>query len=189
MLGELIHGSIVVLFHCVRLDRSVEDFHLAIGPRVAALCQTMLDPIVRTCLIEQMGLVCRTEMLREQHVGELGPIVGQDGVNTKRAIGNQTLKERLGDGLRHPLMERDIHIFADAVDPDEQRPLLLPNPEFRNIDVHVPNRIRFEPLFFHGAPFLLFRGEAIEPVPFQTPIQIGAGEGLDGVPQGDKDIV
>ena len=189
MVAELVDRIVMILFHRVCLDRSVEHFHLAIGPRVAEFRQTVLNPMVRTRLIEQMGLVFRTEMLCEQHVGKLGSIVGQNGVNAKRAIGNHMLKERLGVSLRHPLMQLDIHIFADTVDSDEQISLLLPKTDFGDIDVHIPNLVRLECLFFHGEAFPLFRRESVEPVPFQAPIQIGAGEGRDTVPQGDEDIV
>ncbi len=182
MLSELIHGIIVVLFHRVRLNRSVKDFHLAIGPRVAERRQAMLNPMVRTRLIEEMRLILWPQMLRKERIGELGSIVGQDGVNAKRTIGNQMLKKFLGDGLCHPLMELDRHICADAINPDEQLPFLLPKTEFRDIDMHVPNRIRLECLFFHRRPLSLFRRQAIEPVPFQTPIQIRAGERRDDVP-------
>ena len=189
MVGELVDRIVMILFHRVCLDRSVKNFHLAIGPRVAKLRQAMLNPMVCTRLIEQVGLALRPQMLREERVGELGPIVGQNGVNTKWAIGNQMLKEFLGDGLRHPLMQLDIHIFADTVDSDEQISLLLPKTDFGDIDVHIPNLVRLEFLFFHGEAFPLFRWESVEPVPFQAPIQIGAGEGRDNVPQGDEDIV
>jgi len=179
VVGKLVNGIIVLLFHRVRLDCTVEGFHLVIGLRAAELRQTMMDSMVCTRLIEQMALVLWSQMLRKKRIGELGSIVGQDGGNAKRATGNQMLKERLGDGLCHPLMELGIHIFADAVDRDEQIAFLFFKAEFSDIDVHVPNRIRLESLFFHGRPFSLFRWQAIEPVLFQVPIQIRAGEGLE----------
>jgi len=82
--------------------------------RCPELRQTVLDPVVGARLIERMNLARWPEMRCEERRGERCPIVSQDGVNTKRAIGNQVLKKLLGDGLRHPLLQLDIGIVAEA---------------------------------------------------------------------------
>ena len=107
----------------------------------------------------------------------------------KWAIGDQMFKKVLGDGLRHALMQVDRHILADSVDPDEQIPLLLSEADFGNVEVHVVNGILLEFLFLNWLLLPLFRRQAVEAVPFQAPVQIGTGEGWNGVFQRDQDIV
>nr|WP_194461722.1 hypothetical protein [Bradyrhizobium sp. CCBAU 53421] len=104
-------------------DAPVEAFDEAVGLRVVGLGQAMLDAALLAELIK--GVVAgrspgRLVLLVDgEAVGELGAVVGQDGVNVVREVGQEALKETGRGGAVPPGMDLDKDVAGGAVDGDK----------------------------------------------------------------------
>src|SRR4051812_48947699 len=104
-------------------DAAVEAFNEPVGLRPIRSGQTVIDAVVGADEIERVmtgsapgRLVLHID---GKAVGELGAVVGQDGVNAMREVDQEALeKARRSLGVA-PWMDLDIDIAGGAVDRDE----------------------------------------------------------------------
>jgi hypothetical protein len=104
-------------------DAPVEAFDHAVGLRVIGLGQTVIDAALLAELVK--GMVAgrfpgRLVLLVDgEAVGELGAVVGQDGMNLVREVGQEAFEEAGRSGSVPPGMDLDIDVAGGAVDGDK----------------------------------------------------------------------
>ncbi|MGY4224698.1 hypothetical protein ACVMIH_002059 [Bradyrhizobium sp. USDA 4503] len=104
-------------------DAPVEAFDEAVGLRVVGLGQAMLDCALLAEPIK--GVVAgrlpdRFVLLVDgEAVGELGSVVGQDGVNTVRKVGQEAFEEAGRGRSVSPGMDLDEDVSGGAIDRDK----------------------------------------------------------------------
>jgi hypothetical protein len=101
----------------------VESFDEAVGLRPIRSGQAVIDRVVGTDEIEGMaarGTIGRLVFhIDGEAVGELGTVVGENGMNGMREVGEEPLQEaRRGVGIA-PGMDLQINVAGSAVDGDE----------------------------------------------------------------------
>jgi hypothetical protein len=104
-------------------DAAIEAFDHAIGLRVVRPSQAMIDAALLTKLIK--GMIAgrppgRLVLLVDgEAIGELGAIVGQDGMNVVREMGQEAF-EKAGSGCSVPPgMDLDIDVAGGSIDGDK----------------------------------------------------------------------
>jgi hypothetical protein len=104
-------------------DAAIEALNEAIGLRPVGSGEAVLNALACAKLIEWMlarGLVGRLVLLVDgEAVGELGAIVGENGVHRMREVGQEALQEpfrRLGIPL---WMKLHVDVACDSIDGDE----------------------------------------------------------------------
>ena len=104
-------------------DAPIEAFDQAVGLRVVGLGETMVDAVLLAELIK--GMVAgrppgRLVLLVDgEAVGELGAVVGQDGMNFVREIGQEAFEEARGRRSVPSGMDLEINVAGGAIDGDE----------------------------------------------------------------------
>jgi hypothetical protein len=104
-------------------DAAVEAFDEAVGLRPIRSGQAVINLAVGTDEIERV--IAGRPVLRlvlhidGKAVGELGTVVGQDGVNAEREVGQESPEEGRRSLSIAPLMDFDIDIARGAIDGDE----------------------------------------------------------------------
>lgn len=97
----LFYNSVCHLNLSVRAKNSPLDcFSYALTPRVSELRKPVFDVVFITYFVESMGMF-GAQMLSEQLIGELRPIVCQYLIDFKWTIINKILQKGTGNGLRH----------------------------------------------------------------------------------------
>ena len=104
-------------------DATVEAFDEAVGLRPIGPGEAVLDAAFCAKPIERMAagwpVLWLVFHIDGEAVGELGAIVGEDGVNGMREVGEEALQEA-GRGIRIPLgVDLQIDIACRAIDGDE----------------------------------------------------------------------
>src|SRR6185436_10998517 len=101
----------------------IEAFDQAVGLRMIRLGQAMLDTALLTEAIKRMvagGPAGRLVLhVDGEAIGELGAVVGQDGINLVREVGQEALEE---GGCRlavPPGMDLDIDVAGSSIDRDK----------------------------------------------------------------------
>src|ERR1700753_4117937 len=112
-------GTATLLFSADGLgDAPVEAFDHAIGLRVVGLGQTVFDAALLAELVKGViaGLLSGWLVLLVdgKAVGELGAVVGQDGVALVREVGQEALEEAGRGGSVSPRMDLDIDVAGGA---------------------------------------------------------------------------
>jgi len=104
-------------------DAAIEALDQAIGLRVVGLCQAMVDAVPLAEPIK--GMIAGRPpgwfvlLVDGEAVGELGAVVGQDGVNIVREVGQEALEEA-GCGLAVSSgMDLDIDVAGGTIDRDK----------------------------------------------------------------------
>jgi hypothetical protein len=103
--SQLVVGVIEVAFDSRVLDGAVHSFELPIGPWMLGLCQPVIDVVLGAGVFEGVrpnelsslpgGLDVRCRRARIAWRGEVGSIVGEDGMDLVRDGGDQAAQEVL----------------------------------------------------------------------------------------------
>jgi hypothetical protein len=124
MVDEGAPGAATLLLAANGLSNApVEAFDHAVGLRVVGLGQAVLDAVMLAELIK--GVIAgrfpgRLVLLVDgEAVGELGAVIGQDGVNVVREVGQEAFEEAGRGGSVAPGMDLDIDVAGGAVDGDK----------------------------------------------------------------------
>jgi hypothetical protein len=107
-------------------------------------------------------------------VYEMGPIIGEHGVDCVRNRGDQSPEKVGGDPSRCPLVKLGESEFTGSVDGDEEIELALLGPHLSDIDMEVTDGILPELLPCWLVPFDL--RQATDAVTLKTSVQRGAGQ-------------
>jgi hypothetical protein len=104
-------------------DAPIEAFDQAVGLRMIRPGQAMLDTAPRTEAIKRMvagGPAGRLVLhVDGKAIGELGAVVGQDGMNLVREVGQEALEEGRGRLAVPSGMDLDIDVAGGAIDRDK----------------------------------------------------------------------
>jgi hypothetical protein len=157
-------------------DAPVEAFDQAVGLRMIRLGQTVFDAALGTEAIKRMvagGPAGRLVLhVDGEAVGELGAVVGQDGMNLVREVG-QEAREEGGCRLAIPSrMDLDIDVAGGAIDRDKGIALVaLKGRQVLQVHVDEANAGRLE-----DADFWLGRfGACADAVALQATVNGAAG--------------
>jgi hypothetical protein len=157
-------------------DAPVEAFDQAVGLRMIRLGQAMFDTVLLAESIKGMAaggpagrLVLHVD---GEAVGELGAIVGQDGMNLVREVG-QEAREEGGCRLAIPSgMDLDIDVAGGAIDRDKGIALVaLQGRQVLQVNVDKANAGRLEDAGFWLGRF----GACAEAVALQAAVDGAAG--------------
>ena len=101
--SQLVVSFVEVAFDGRILDGAVHSFDLPIGPGMLGLCQPVIDVVLGAGVFEgvrpnelsslQGGLDVRRSRARIAWGGEVGPVVGEDGMDLVRDGGDQAAQE------------------------------------------------------------------------------------------------
>ena len=108
-------------------------------------------------------------------VGELGAIVGEDGMHQVGEVGQEALEEARGSLAVAPWMDLEIDVAGGAVDRDESVALApLQGRQMLQVDVDEANSGGLESA---DCGLGRLRGELVQPMAFeQAPVDRAAGE-------------
>jgi hypothetical protein len=136
------------------LDRAVHSLDLTVGPRMPGLGQSMIDVIAGAGVFEGMsleGLAARPLVLQFHwrpraagRIGEVDPVVGQDGVDLVRRGVDEGAQKIAGHSRRGLAMKLDESEFGSPVYRDEEIELAFGGPHFSDVDVEIANRVRLK---------------------------------------------
>jgi len=105
------------------VDAAIEALDQTVGLRPIRSCQAVIDLVVSAEEIERVvaGRPARRLVLHVdgKAIGELGAVVGQDGVNAIWEVGQESPEEACGSPSIAPSMDFDIDVASGAVDGDE----------------------------------------------------------------------
>ena len=145
--SQLVVGLVEVAFDGRVLDGAVHSFDLPIGPGMFGLCQPMIDVVLGAGVFEgvrpdelsslQGGLDVRRSRTRIAWRGEVGSVVGENGVDLVRNGGDQAAQEVRRGAARHLLMQFDEGELRGAIDRDEQIELALCGPNLSDVDMKI----------------------------------------------------
>jgi hypothetical protein len=172
---------------CV-LDGAVHSFDLPIGPGMLGLCQPVVDVALRAGVFEGVrpnglcGVKSRLDVRRGctriAWSGEVGSVVGEDGVDLVGDGGDQAAQEVPRGATRHLLMQFDEGELRGSVDGDEEVELALRGSNLGDVDMKLADRIGLELAFGGGFPFDLRQpGDSMT---LQTPVKGRARQMRDG---------
>jgi hypothetical protein len=161
------------------------------------LCQPMIDVVLSAGVFEgvrpngfsclQRGLDVRHSRARIAWRGEVGSVVGEDGMDLVRDSGDQAPQEVPRSAARHLLMQLDEGELRRSVDGDEQVELALRGSNLGDVDMKIADRISLEFAFGRGFAFDL--GQPGDPVALQTPVKGRARQMRDGGLQSVQAVV
>jgi hypothetical protein len=127
------------------------------------LCQPMIDVVLGAGIFEgvrpnelsslQGGLDVRRRRARIAWRGEVGSVVGEDGVDLVRDGGDQAAQEVPRGAARHLLVHLDEGELRRSVDGDEQVELALRSSNLGDVDMKIADRIGLEFAFGGGFAF------------------------------------
>jgi hypothetical protein len=169
----------------------IEAFDQAVGLRMIRLGQAMLDTALLAEAIKRVvagGPAGRLVLHVEgEAVGELGAVVGQDGMNIVREVGQEALEEgrcRLGIP---PGMDLDIDIAGGSIDRDKGVALVaLQGRQMLQIDVDKANTGGLEDAGF----WLVGFRPCADAVALQATVDGAAGQAcIDASPHHLDDVV
>jgi len=169
----------------------IEAFDQAVGLRMIRLGQAMLDTALLTEAIKRMvagGPAGRLVLhVDGEAIGELGAVVGQDGINLVREVGQEALEE---GGCRlavPPGMDLDIDVAGSSIDRDKGIALAaLQGRQMLEIDVDEANTGGLEDANF----WLVMFGACADTVALQATVDGAAGQAcIDASPQHLDDVV
>ena len=130
----------MVCFNRGIFEGFVESFDLAIGPRMFKLCKFMYNVVFLTYFIKRVGFVFGLQMIRQQGICELRPVICQNSMNFKGAIRNQIVQKRTGRFLGHIVMKLHIGVFGNTTNADKKVEFL---PSGQNnlgdVNMHIPH--------------------------------------------------
>ena len=123
------------------------------------LCQPMIDVVLSAGVFEgvrpdglsgvQGGLDVGRSRARIAWRGEVGSVVGEDGMDLVRDGGDQAAQEVSGGAARHLLVQLDEGELRRSVDGDEEVELALRGSNLGDVDMKIADRIGLE--FAFGA--------------------------------------
>ena len=100
--------------------------------------------------------------------GEVGSVVGEDGVDLVRDGGDQAAQEVPRGAARHLLVHLDEGELRRPIDGDKQVKLALSGSNLGDVDMKIADRIRLE--FAFGGGFAFDLRQPRDPVALQTPV-------------------
>jgi hypothetical protein len=118
---------------------------------------------------------CRTRVARR---GEVGSVIGEDGVDLVRDGGDQAAQEVPGCAARHLLMEFNESELRGSIDGDEEIEFALGGSNLGDIDMEIADRVRLE--FPLGGGFAFDLRQAGDSMTLQAPMQRRARQMRDG---------
>jgi len=170
------------------LNRPVHAFHLAIGPGMLDLGETVFNPVFLTAQVEQMGdvrggrAVCVAWRKRK-----LDAIVRQHGVDVVGHPSDQRDQERGGCAPVCVAHELDEDEFAGAVDCHRQVQLAFRRTDLSDIDMNVADGVGLEWLLRWLVSSHV--RQPADPVALQAPVQGRAGQVRDRGVQGVEAVI
>jgi hypothetical protein len=155
----------------------IEAFDHAVGLRMIRLGQAMLDTALLAEAIKRMvagGPAGRLVLhVDGEAVGELGAIVGQDGMNLVREVGQEALEEGRCRLAIPPGMDLDIDVTGGAIDRDKDVALVaLQVRQVLQVDVDEANTGGLEDPGF----WLVRFGACADAVALQATVDGAAGQ-------------
>ena len=190
-------GLVEVAFDSRVLDSAVHSFDLPSGPWMLGLCQPVIDVVLGAGVFEgvrpnelsslQGGLDVRRRRARIAWRGEMGSVVGEDGVDLVSVGGDQAAQEVPRGATRHLLVHLDEGELRRSVDGDEQVELALRSSNLGDVDMKVADRIGLE--FAFGGGFAFDLRQPGDLVALQTPVKGRARQMRDRGLQGIKAVV
>ena len=125
-------------------DGPVHSLGLTIRPRVIRLCQPVLDAVLGTDTIEDVGaeIPLRGSVPVLRQIGESHAIVGEYRVDFVGESFDDVPQEVSAVHLACVLMEFDISELRDPVDRQEHVEFAVSEPQLADIDVDVRRSIR-----------------------------------------------
>ena len=155
-------GVVEVAFDSGVLDGAVHSFDLPIGPGMVGLCQPVIDVVLGAGVFEgvrpngfsslQRGLDVRHSGARIAWRGEVGCVVGEDGMDLVRDDGDQAAQEVPGGAARHLLMQLDEGELRRSVDGDDEVELALRGSNLGEVDMKIADRIGLEFALAEASP-------------------------------------
>ncbi len=190
-------GLVEVAFDGRVLDGAVHSFNLPIGPWMLGLCQPMIDVILSTGVFEGVrpdglsgvegGLDVRRRRARIAWRGEVGSVVGEDGVDLIRDGNDEAAQEVRRGAARHLLVHLDEGELRRSVDCDEQVELALRGSNLGDVDMKIADRIGLE--FSFGRGFAFDLRQPGDPVALQTSVKGRARQMREGGLQSVQAVV
>jgi hypothetical protein len=135
----------------------------------------------------QGGLDVRRRRARITWRGEVGSVVGEDGMDLVRDGGDQAAQEVSCGATRHFLMQLDKGGLRRSVDGDKQVELALRGSNLGDADMKIADSIGLE--FAFGGGFTFHLGQPRDPVALQTPVKGRARQMRDGGLQSVQAVV
>ena len=161
------------------------------------LCQPMIDVVLSAGVFEgvrpdglsgvQGGLDVGHSRARIAWRGEVGSVVGEDGMDLIRDSGDQAAQEVPSGAARQLLMQLDEGELRRSVDGDKQEKLALRGSNLGEVDMKIADRIGLEFAFGRGFAFDL--GQPGDPVALQTSVKGRARQMRDGGLQSVQAVV
>ena len=162
MNSQLIVGLIEVAFDGRILDGAVHSLDLPIRPGMLGLGQPMIDIIEGAGVFEGMGEegfpvsdhvpdFCRGPCIASG-IGEVGSVVGEDGVDPIGDGFDQAAQEVRGRAARHLLMQFDEGELRGPIDRDEEMELSLSGSNLGDVDMEISDRVSFELAMGEASP-------------------------------------
>ena len=157
MSSQLIVGFVEVAFDGGVLEGAVHPFNLAVRPGMLGLCQPVIDIVEGAGIFEGMRV---EEPPVGDHlldlgwgpgfaggIGEVGPVVGEDGVDLVGDGGDQAAQEVCSRFARHLLVQFDEGELRGPVDRDDEIELALSGSDLGEVDMEIADRIGLELAF------------------------------------------
>ena len=186
--SQLLVGFVEVAFDSGVLDGAVHPLDLTVGPRMFRLGQPMIDVVLGAGVFEGVrpdrfsGVESRLDVRRGRTRvawrGEVGSIVGEDGVDLIRDGGDQPAQEVPRRAARYLLMQFDESELRGSIDCDKQVELALGGSNLGDVDMEVSDRIGLELALRRGFAFDL--REPGDPMALQTAMKRRTCQMRDG---------
>ena len=135
----------------------------------------------------QGGLDVRRRRARIAWRGEVGSVVGEDGVDLVRDGGDQAAQEVPRGAARHLLVHLDEGELRRSVDGDDEVEFALRSSNLGDVDMKIADRIGLEFAFGRGFAFDL--RQPGDPVALQTAVKGRARQMRDGRLQSIQAVV
>src|ERR1700678_380968 len=124
------------------------------------------------------GLDVRRGRARIAWRGEVGSVVGEDGMDLVGDGGDQAAQEVSGSLARHLLVHLDEGELRRSVDGDDEVELALRGSNLGDVDMEIADRIGLE--FAFGGGFAFDLRQPGDPMALQTPMKGRARQMRDG---------
>nr|WP_244524938.1 MULTISPECIES: hypothetical protein [Bradyrhizobium] len=177
MVGECAAGAAALFLAADGFgDAAIEALDQTVGLRVVGLGQAMVDAVLLAEPIKGMTAGRPTGRLvllvDGETVGELGAIVGQDGVNIMREVGQEALEEAGRSLAVPPGVDLDIDVASGAIDGDKGiTRATLQGRQMLEVDMDEPNTGGLE----DAGLWLVRLGTPTNPISLQTAVDGAAG--------------
>ena len=154
MNSQLIVGLVEVAFDGRILDGAVHPFDLTVRPGMLGLCQPMIDIVKGAGVFE--GVRVEEPPLGDHlldlgwgpgfagGIGEVGSVVGEDGVDPVGDGFDQAAQEVRGRAARHLLMQFDEGELRRPIDRDKEIELALGGSNLGDVDMEISDRVSLE---------------------------------------------